>query len=363
MNDNCKERKRILFLQNVIFDYRRALYNELSKHYSITILHSGQKTVGFSDKYKEIITPIMRIGPFCIQRYVINHVRSGHYDIVIGMFDLYWINNIIAFLFRKNIPFIWWGHRYSKNSLANIIRNLLMEAADAVILYSGTEIDKIKESGIDLSKIFVAQNTIYVPNSEDLSKGEKDSLLFVGRTNKKKKIDILIKAFSEVIDKIPKNIKLKIVGSGRADKYLRSLAKELNLEDRILFYGSVLDHDILKKIFGSAFAYISPGPVGLGALQSFAYGIPVVTHRYEKHGQEFDDLRDGKNSIIFGKIKDLKEIIRKLCNDVTVTMALGEEAYKFYVCERRLEIMVRGFIGAITYCLHKGIREGKKGKG
>lgn len=47
--------KKVLILQNTILHYRKALYNELSKNYDVTILHSGKVSKNQDDYYNEIV--------------------------------------------------------------------------------------------------------------------------------------------------------------------------------------------------------------------------------------------------------------------------------------------------------------------
>lgn len=338
---------KLLIIQNKILHYRKPVYNELSKYYDVTVLHSGNKSAGINDTYKEIIMPTLNIGSFIIQSGVFSSVLYGSYDVVIAMSDLHWINNMIVPFFSKKKRLLLWGHRYSNNCIIDKIKDIIMMAADGVILYSESEVTKMNERGILLSNIFVAPNTIYVPNHADGSTSPKDSFLFSGRAQKRKNVDVLIKAFAEVCDKIPKTIKINIVGSGTENEMLKVLARQLGLSDRVVFHGEITDHEILKDIFHRAYAYVSPGPVGLGVLHSFAYGVPVVTDYTCWQGPEFDNLADGENSILFGSYDEFKEVLVSLCKDETLSARLGNNAYNLYARERTIERMVEGFRQAI----------------
>lgn len=59
-----------------------------------------------------------------------------------------------------------------------------------------------------------------------------DYLLFIGRLEKQKRVDRLLKAFSLIKNK---NVKLCIVGEGRLYNELTSLAAELNVAERVIF--------------------------------------------------------------------------------------------------------------------------------
>jgi len=339
--------KKILIIQNTILHYRKPVYNELSKYYNVTVLHSGSRSVDKCDTYKEIITPVRKLGSFFLQAGVLKAVRSGKYDVVVAMFDVHWVNNIIALFFKSKIRFFYWGHRYSKNFLINKLRGLLMRISDGIILYTDGEISKIISGGVPKFKIFVAPNTIDVLNFSDGSGAYKDCFIFTGRAQKRKKVDLLIRAFSEILDRIPNNTKINIVGSGQENDNLKTIAEHLGVSDNVVFHGEIVDNKKLKPLFHSAYAYVSPGPVGLGVLHSFAYGIPVVTAWAGKHGPEFDNLSDHKNALLYKTYDELKEILVTLCNDKNIPKRLGRNAYELYAQERTIEKMVKGFREAI----------------
>lgn len=338
---------KVLIIQDDIRHYRKPVYNELSKCFDVTVLHGGSKSVSDDDMYAEILASVKRIGPFFWQSGVLRAVRKGDYDVVIVMFDIHWVANIMAVFLKKNTRFLYWGHRYSRNLLGNRMRDILMRISDGVVLYGDSEIDRMISRGMPESKVFVAPNTVHVSNHSDGSGARKDSLLFAGRAQERKRVDILIRAFSEIVSRIPDNIEINIVGSGTENDRLKSMARQLGVSSRVVFHGEILDNEKLKPLFQRAFAYVSPGPVGLGVLHSFAYGLPVVTHISERHGPEFDNVADNENSLVYSTYDGLKKILVDLCNDKTLTARLGKNAYQLYADHRSLDRMVQGFREAI----------------
>jgi len=191
---------------------------------------------------------------------------------------------------------------------------------------------------------------MYVPNHSDGSNQEKDSFLFVGRAQARKKVNDLIRAFSEAVPRIPNHFSIKIVGSGDENAHLKVLAVELGISDRVSFLGEVVDPHELRQLFHKAAALVSPGHVGLAVLHAFAYGVPVVTCGSRAHAQEYYDVKDGINSLVYSNYDELKEILVKLSNDQSVSRDLGHNAFAFYTQERTLEVMVSGLHNAIESC-------------
>ncbi len=105
--------------------------------------------------------------------------------------------------------------------------------------------------------------------------GFGDYILSVGRLETLKRVDLLLKAMKHV----DKNVKCVIAGTGGMEHYLKSLAKELGIEDRVRFLGFVGDEDLLKLYAGCFSVYFAPYDEDYGyiTLEAFLSGKPLVT--------------------------------------------------------------------------------------
>ncbi len=344
--------KSVLILQNEIMEYRRPVYNALAEFYKITVVHAGRATRQQTDKYDEIIIPRRAIGGFTVmpQNRLSAHLKL--YDVVVVMFDLRWPQYLLP-AFQKHRPkFILWGHRYSKNAIANKVRDIIIKAADGVLLYGDEDIPAMIARGIDAKKLAVAWNTVEVENMQNLSTTEKDTLLFVGRLQPSKKIDLLIRSFSSMCASLPGHVQLNIVGAAANDSpgydnYLKQLAQLEGAGDRIVFHGKVDEPTALRNLYARAYAYVSPGPVGLAVLHSFAYGVPVITMKNEKHGPERHNIIHNVNGILCDSQHALEDAIKLICSDRKYTEALGSRAFRHYEELRPLRRMIAGFVSAI----------------
>lgn len=341
--------KKVLILQNSIPHYRIPLYNELANTYKITVLHSGDPSGLDKNNYEEKIVTKKKIGPFYLQSAIFEEISKNHYDVVIVMFDIRWLFNITLSTLRRNFKLIYWGHRYSKNPIANKIRDFFLKRSDAILQYSDVETEQLLALGIKKEKIFVAHNTMHVDNHFDSSSNNKNSLIFVGRAQKRKKVSVFLKAFSEVKTMIPKNFYITIVGDGKENIKLKDLAKQLGIEKHVNFTGNVTNPNELKELYQNAIAYVSPGPVGLAVLHSFAYGVPVITLKKGKHGPEFSNLEHNINSIICNSYDELKNAIINITTNKDTAQNLGKNAYLKYSTSRTIQVMTHGFHNAINY--------------
>lgn len=134
--------------------------------------------------------------------------------------------------------------------------------------------DLISNYGIKKKKV----RTIYNPiqNVKDLEYIEKENIvLVVGRFHDVKQQWHIIRAFRQVKEYVP-NAQLYIAGEGENEKYLRSLVKDLQLEQDIIFTGFIKDMEVLYRrakilVFSSA-SEAFPCSV----LEAASYGIPTV---------------------------------------------------------------------------------------
>lgn len=346
------QRPSVVILQGLLADYRRPLFNALADKYDVTVLHAGAPGRTDPDRFSEVIVPATKAGPFHLQFVgrIWKHVAA--HDVAIIMFDLGW-PAYWSTLFRnrrRGPALILHGHRYSGRGLADQARNLLMRKADALLMYGDEQVDQMVASGVDPERIVIAPNTIEVPNHEDTSALPKTRLLYVGRLQERKRLDMALRAFAELQGRIDPLIEFDIVGGGAPEAGLRAFAQDLGISSKVHFHGAVRDDGPLRDFFSSALAYVSPGPVGLAVLHSFAYGVPVLTLAEGYHGPEVHNIKDGENSLLLADEADLVAAILRVCEDRDWAARLGHAAYQHYMVRRKLDHMVSGFTAAIERC-------------
>ena len=103
-------------------------------------------------------------------------------------------------------------------------------------------------------------------------------LLFVGRINKLKNIDLILDSAS-VLTKSFNNFKLLLVGSGGDEDYFKKKTSDLKLEDKVIFAGKVTDRDELRAIYLRADLFLFPSRYdtdGLVKLEAASQGTPTV---------------------------------------------------------------------------------------
>lgn len=139
------------------------------------------------------------------------------------------------------------------NHSMNVKRSI---GADLILSVNKEIFFKTIELGQDTAKSFVMHNATNVSDALEmvpkieLQKKDKIILGVIGRFDKIKSFDVAIRVLKKLQEsseeqKLNKKFILKIAGSGPEEEFLRSLVKELNLEESVEFLNWVQD----KKLF------------------------------------------------------------------------------------------------------------------
>jgi glycosyltransferase involved in cell wall biosynthesis len=135
------------------------------------------------------------------------------------------------------LPIISAIERYTVNSVNKLVANCDYLGE----IYSEKVFDKkrvtVIRNGID-TDVFTPKGPAYKLNPDS------EWIVYVGRIEKRKGIEILLHAFSKV-RKSNRNVNLLIVGRALSENYLervKTLARSLNLENAVEFFGAIPNH-------------------------------------------------------------------------------------------------------------------------
>ena len=270
----------------------------------------------------------------------------------IVVFDIhFWHVLIAAGIGSAFKPVLFWGHGLGRSRMGQALRRICLLWGKGVIVYGDAGRRQCTDAGVSADRVFVARNTQVVPGYADSSNEEKKYFLFVGRLHKRKRLDVLLKAYADYVGSVtaPRQ-DLKIVGSGAISESLMKLAQELGVASHVCFVPGTTDPEELAKIFRHAIAYVSPGHVGLGVLHSFAFGVPVVTFCLDTHAPEFENVVHDVNGLVLsGSQSALADSLLELAEDRRMSMRLGKEAFKTYTEKAHPDQMVATFVEALQF--------------
>lgn len=192
--------------------------------------------------------------------------------------------------------------------LRDIGRRVMMRLADAAVTYTEEGARGATSMGMPASRAISLNNTLDVAyltalaDSEstaakavELGVADRPVLLFVGRLQNPKRVDLLVASFSVILTEHPDAV-LIVVGAGEESWRLVPDQSTIVLPD-------IYDPRELAPLFGLADLLVIPGRIGLTCVHAFAYGVPSVTCARDlvEQSPEYAYLQDGVNAVIVQK--------------------------------------------------------------
>lgn len=182
---------------------------------------------------------------------------------------------------------------------SKILRNKLKiyiscKKADKVIAISKeVERDIVSKFHINSEKVITIYNPCLISEYENKNNIDAVDKLFknkitiinVARLNYQKGQWHLIRAFNEVIKKIP-TAQLLILGKGEEESYLKELINKLNLQDNVKLLGFVNNpYDYMRKSDLFVFSSLYEG-LGNSLMEALACELPILSTDYECGARE-----------------------------------------------------------------------------
>jgi len=291
--------------------YRDFLFQHLHDGERITdllIIHNGKMYNGKKGNYKDLKVTFIGNNKLGLHLGVLKYLFKA--DVIISSYNLRIISCWLpAFILRKK--WIFWGKGLGNNesSLIIYLRKISSSWSKYILVYNDIKKSEIiNKLQLPKDKVIAYNNTIYISNPFDYSNHDKKYFLYFGRIQQRKGLIELIESYNDYIQDIKEpKFKLKFVGDGDFKTTLQKRVKELNIEEFVEFYPGVYNDDDIANHFKDAILYVSPYNVGLAVINSFAYGVPVLTCEKPQVGPEFYYLND-KNSLVVNQIEDFKEV-------------------------------------------------------
>jgi phosphatidylinositol alpha-1,6-mannosyltransferase len=159
-------------------------------------------------------------------------------------------------------------------------------------------------------------------------------VLSVGRLTERKGHDQLLRSWVAVQQEFP-NVKLLIVGRGEEEAKLRLLAKQLELDDSVVFTGFTRDAD-LPGLYESCDVFVMPHRelpngdtegFGIVFLEANSHGKPAIGGMA---GGVRDAIVDGKTGLIVdgNDVAAISEAIRSILRDSSLARTLGDNGQR-----------------------------------
>jgi len=299
----------------------------------------------------------------CYQRGLIDWLKNWNPDALIVEANPRYLSTPFAvkWMHKQNKPVIGWGlgspllspshpaqagwegskggDGFRKQRRVNFINQF-----DALISYSQRGADEYAALGFSREKIFVAHNSVSPPPTSvpdrRLPNTGRVNILFVGRLQARKRVDLLLRACAQLESKP----RLVIIGDGPEGEALQSLASKIYPSAE--FIGARHGAE-LKPYFTEADLFVLPGTGGLAVQEAMSYGLPVIVAQGD--GTQ-DDLVRKENGwqIPPDDFDALLSTMKEALPDVMRLRRMGEESYRIVREEINIEKMAETFVMALS---------------
>lgn len=150
---------------------------------------------------------------------------------------------------------VWWKAFFA-NVYDYTLGKLCFSSADQIVAISQGNIPFIKKfSKTPIEVIYRGLDFPEIRRKE--KKSDSISLGFIGRLVKLKGVDILISAFSDLIDEYP-HLHLQIIGDGEERQSLEKQVQSVNIQDKVSFLGYKDKDTLQNQILPSLEIFINP---------------------------------------------------------------------------------------------------------
>mgnify|MGYP002336244381 CR=1 FL=1 len=277
--------------------------------------------------------------------------------------------NYLLALFRglklKKVAF--WSHgcdrQINPTSLGERFKRRTLHWADWWFSYTAESATYVAAQGFSADRITVVENTIDTRAlREDLNAVSEAEMVtmraalawqddvqvgvFCGSLYRNKRLDILFGAADRVHQEMPR-FRLLLIGGGPLSDEVARFASD---RPWVQALGPKFGHEkaVLLKL---ARMWLNPGLVGLGILDAFCAGLPVLTTDLPLHSPEIEYLIQDENGLMVAPtVEDFADVITRLLQDAALMERLRKGAQS---SARRysIETMVRNFATGVDQCL------------
>lgn len=327
-------KSRICLIYNFAQHYRFNIFSLLDQNLDIDFVFGDKylnvKKMDYSVlKHKVTEVKNIHIGPLFWQKGIIKLLFKGYGKFVLlgePMNLCSWIFLLFGRLTRKKIYF--WSHGwYGKESrLKALIKKLYFGLANGTMLYGNYARNLMIKEGLDPNKLTTIYNSLFYDKQLELRNKIQSSniyfdhfgnnhpvLVMIGRLNIRKHLDMLIEAIA-ILNNNNEKYNLILIGDGEDKQKLLHMTSNKGLKDQVWFYGACYDEEVSARLLYNADLCVVPGDIGLTAIHSLSFGVPVVSHNcFMFQGPEFEAIRPNVTGDFYeyGNVESLANTISK----------------------------------------------------
>ena len=251
------------------------------------------------------------------------------------------------------------GLRFQIRALLTMyIRRFIYRRAHAYIGYYSQAEDVVLSYGLRPTAFFYGNTTDTdsllsirkVLIDKPLLLDKRPRILHIGRLVKWKKVDLLIKAFSLIVERY-RDSELVIVGDGPEKDALIKRSIDLGLRDKIIFTGAVYDLIELAQYMNESSVYVLAGMGGLSINDAMCFSLPIICSVCD--GTEKDLVFEGENGFFFREddVADLTEKLIWILSDLPKAVQMGKKSLQIIKERANLDVFSNMYKKALSYAV------------
>lgn len=292
----------------------------------------------------------------CIQTDVLSWLEKSDPSVLIMEANMRYPGSLAAarWMHRRNRPVIGWG--LGTGSTGGSIQRQFLKMFDAMLTYSSAGKTSYINAGFPPERIFIACNAaaprpnrpmpVRLPDRYD----GKPIVLYVGRLQKRKRLDLLIRSCAQQPEQL--RPRLWIIGDGPVRSELEAAASQYYSDTE--FFGSLYGEELTAH-FDRADLFCLPGTGGLALQQAMASALPLIAA--EADGTQADLVRPANGiRITPGDEAELSAALTFMLSDPARLRKMGAESFRIVSDEINLGAMADVFARAVGFVKGKGMR-------
>ncbi len=194
------------------------------------------------------------------------------------------------------------NYNLSKNVLSPLFNQMFGKTFDKIDRYVA-----ISQAAKIFFEIYIKGEYRIIPVGVDTKRFRKEgkvfdnikknpnSIIFLGRLDKRKGLDRLLKSMPLVKKHIP-DVHLYVGGKGPLEKEYKKLVKDLNIENNVSFLGFIKEEEI-DAFYRSGAIYVSPATggetFGIVLIEAMATGTPIICSDIPGYREVVDNNKTG----------------------------------------------------------------------
>ena len=320
-----REKNKICCVFNLAPHYRSAIYKLMDSELNCDFYFGDQvgtpiklMNVDELSGYKKTVKNIFILNKKYKWQKGVAHLIFKRYKFFIIDGDTNFLSSWVIALFARILNkkvFIWMHGLKSMEELhwrSKLRIYPLYHLSHIFLMYGDYSCKIMIQKGFNPQKMYPIYNSLdydkQLPIRQGLHKtviysnhfqNELPVLVYIGRIQKVKKIDLILMAMI-ILKQKEIHCNLVIIGDNADNLSFTRKISDSGLESNVWLYGPSYIEETTGELIYNADVCISPGNVGLTAMHCFTYGTPVITNNnFETQMPEFEVIEPGVNGDFF----------------------------------------------------------------